>query len=240
MPNTIGGKNYKKSKSGNVRRRSKNPDMPVDTTSGFDHYGFVMKRLGNNRLYVKIDSGIEVQAVIPGRFMKKVWFNSGDVIHVRRESDKSGKNYYDVIKKVVNDGEKTKGIQLLSKHMNADEQDIFNQQQHRDDDDVADLDLPESDDDEHGESDSNDDNDDDDGDDIIKPSQSASVSTAELIRKTVNVDKLNRKRNEKQRELSRKTETNYFEKPQSIIEESSESDSEEKSVDKSEINIDDI
>jgi initiation factor 1A len=277
MPNTFGGKNYKKSKSGNVRRRSKNPDMPVDTTSGFDYFGIVMKRLGNNRLQVKIDSGIEVQAIIPGRFMKKVWFNSGDVIHVRRESDKSGKNYYDVIQKVVNDGEKTKGIQLLSKHMNSDEQDIFNQNRQKDEDEDDVLDLPESDDEMQKDSDDEDvrrddlleeDNEEDDFDDFddfsAKPKRNQpnqlkqqSISAADLIKKTVNVDKLNRKRNEKQRDTSRRTTTDYFEKPQSIVEESESSessessaeDTEQKSVDKSdtsdksdksEINIDDI
>jgi len=100
--NIRGGKAYKKMKSGNVRRRSKNPDAPVDTTTGIDHYAIVIKRLGDNRILVKLDTGQEVQAVIPGRFRRKVWFNAGDYIQIQCSSA----NCYDVIQKIINENEK--------------------------------------------------------------------------------------------------------------------------------------
>ena len=64
---------YKRKQTSNARRRSKNPDVPVDVSTGYDHYAMVLKRLGNNRLQIKLYNGQEVQAVIPGRFMKKIW-----------------------------------------------------------------------------------------------------------------------------------------------------------------------
>ncbi len=118
--NTTGGKAYKKSKSGNVRRKSKNPDVPVDTTTGIDHYANVIKRLGNNRLLVKLDNGNEVQAVIPGRFMKKVWFNPGDYIHVRCEGT-DGNEYYDIIQKIMNPNEQANAQMSLGKRETGEE-----------------------------------------------------------------------------------------------------------------------
>jgi len=241
MPNTIGGRNYKKAKSGNVRRRSKNPDMPVDATTGFDHYAIVLKRLGNNRLNIRLDNGIEVQAVIPGRFMKKVWFNSGDYIHVRRE----GENYYDVIQKLLNDDEKQKAKQVLNKHLDNGEQDIFHQNMSEENDDFgfpSDSDS-ESSDDEFLEKEGH--------VDFIPKAKNPNhqkINAEDIIRKTVNVDKLNRKMQQKDRDVSRRAETDYIEKPISLVEdESSDTDSESykntsdnKSQDKSDINIDDI
>jgi initiation factor 1A len=255
MPNTIGGKNYKKTKSGNVRRRSKNPNLTVDITTGFDHYGVVMKRLGNNRLQVKIDTGVDIQAVIPGKFMKKVWFNSGDFIHVRRESD----NYYDVIQKLINDDEKSKAQTIMSKQMNGDELDIF--RQNDDNDGYNNFDLieeseNESDNDSEKEPDKNEDLNDFNGlngfndkpkkKEVINPNRQP-ISAEQLIRKTVNLDKLQRKHKEKERDVSRRSEQHdYSEKPTSLVEdsesssESSESKQKDTQSNGSEIDIDDI
>ena len=246
MPNTIGGRNYKKAKSGNVRRRSKNPDMQVDTTTGFDYYAVVLKRLGNNRLNIRLDNGTEVQAVIPGRFMKKVWFNTGDYIHVRRE----GENYYDVLQKLLNEDEKQKAKHVLNKNTENGEHDIFQQNMSDEHDDYG---IPsesesESSDDEILEKEGH-------VDSISKTkiSNYTKINAEDIIRKTVNVDKLNRKMQQKDRDVSRRAETDYIEKPLSLVENESTSDSDEntndsnsqdnsqdKSQDNNDINIDDI
>jgi initiation factor 1A len=120
MRNTVGGKAYKKTKSGNVRRRSKNPDKPVDTSTGIDFYAIVQKRLGDNRLLVKLSTGVEVQAVIPGKFKKKVWFNAGDYIQVQEV----GVGFYDIIQKIINETEQQNAQLAFGKH-EAGENDIF-------------------------------------------------------------------------------------------------------------------
>lgn len=225
MPNTIGGKNYKKTKSGNVRRRSKNPNMTVDTTTGFDHYGVVMKRLGNNRLQVKIDTGIDIQAVIPGKFMKKVWFNSGDFIHVRREGD----NYYDVIQKLINDDEKSKAQTIMSKQMSGDELDIF--RQNDDNDEYSNFDLIQESGSESEDETNKNDNLDEDLNGTPKKKEAFNpnrqpISAEQLIRKTVNLDKLQRKHKEKERDMSRRSQqVDYSEKPTSLIEDSESEES---------------
>lgn len=242
MPNTIGGRNYKKAKSGNVRRRSKNPDMPVDTTTGFDYYAVVLKRLGNNRLNIRLDNGSEVQAVIPGRFMKKVWFNSGDYIHVRRE----GENYYDVLQKLLNEDEKQKAKYGLNRHLDNGEQDIFQQNMSDEQDDYG---IPsesesESSDDELLEKEGH-----VDSVPKAKIQNQPKINAEDVIRKTVNVDKLNRKQQQKDRDVARRAGIDYTEKPLSLVENESTSDSDENtndsksqdnSQDNSDINIDDI
>ena len=240
MPNTFGGKNYKKTKSGNVRRRSKNPNMTVDTTTGFDYYGVVMKRLGNNRLHVKIDNGVEIQAVIPGRFMKKVCFNAGDFIHVRREGD----NYYDVIQKLINDDEKSKAQSIMSKQMNGDELDIFRQNDDNDEYNNFDL-IQESGSETEDETDKNDDlNDNLDEDlndkpkkkEVFNPNRQP-ISAEQLIRKTVNLDKLQRRHKEKERDIARRSnQVDYSEKPTSLVEDSESEESEKSKSSKSEPN----
>ena len=236
MPNTIGGRNYKKAKSGNVRRRSKNPDMPVDTTTGFDYYAVVLKRLGNNRLNIRLDNGSEVQAVIPGRFMKKVWFNSGDYIHVKRE----GENYYDVLQKLLNEDEKQKAKYSLNRHLDNGEQDVFQQNMSDEDDDYGIPSESESSDDEILEKEGH-------VDSVPKEkiSNHSKINAEDVIRKTVNVDKLNRKLQQKERDVARRVGIDYSEKPTSLVENESASESDEntndsKSQDNSDINIDDI
>ncbi len=184
--NTIGGKAYKKSKSGNVRRRSKNPDVPVDTTTGIDHYANVVKRLGNNRLLVKLDNGDEVQAVIPGRFMKKIWFNPGDYIHVRCE----GEGFYDIIQKILNPLEQNNAQISLSKRETGEE-DFFRP-------DISE----ESDDDEFVNN--------NDGDDAVDElgNPIKSDPTTVIKKQTVSADKLVRKQKEKERDIQRRAEAN--------------------------------
>jgi initiation factor 1A len=213
--NTFGGKGYKKAKSGNVRRRSKNPDMPVDVSTGYDHYALVLKKLGNNRLSVKLDNGQEVQAVIPGRFMKKVWFNVGDHIHVKREGV-DGKFYYDIFQKITNENELQNAKSAIQKKLDDGEQDIFR----------PDINLNEEDDEDDEENNNSDDNRDDNSDDesntftLDKPKSKLNnykITSDKLKKQNISIDKLHLKQRQKERDISRRAEPEFIEKPVSVV-----------------------
>ena len=134
MVNQIGGKNYKKGKKGG--RKTKNPTNQFDTTAGQYLYGQVINKLGHNRLSVKLQTGIEIQAVIPGRFMKKVWFNKEDYIVVQCNDNK----YYDVVQKVTSNHILSKATIEMREKADTDNKDLynpFNDKQDSDDEDLA-------------------------------------------------------------------------------------------------------
>ena len=233
--NTFGGKAYKKAKSGNVRRRSKNPDTPVDVSTGYDHYAVVLKRLGNNRIHVKLDNGLEVQAIIPGRFMKKVWFNQGDYIHVKREGE-DGKFYYDIFQKITNETELQNAKTAIQKKLDDGEQDIFRpdtkfEEEDEEDDIIQSGSSSETDDDEAlekmygananlGEK---------------KKSFTPKITADKIRKQNVSVDKLHRKQQQKDRDVSRRAEPEFIEKPTSVVKKEDKSSSGSDDVD-----IDDI
>jgi initiation factor 1A len=204
MRNTIGGKSYKKNKSGNVRRRSKNPDKPVDTSSGVDFYAIVQKRLGDNRLLVKLANGTEVQAVIPGKFKKKVWFNSGDYIQVQEV----GIGFYDIIQKIINQTEQQNAQLAFGKH-EAGENDIFR------------PDVIEEDSDEEA-------NLEDEIDEFGNVIKKVKPTEIQPTNPNISASKLARKQREKQRDIDRRTDRDFDvnDKPNSLVETVNTSDSE--------------
>ncbi len=96
MVNTIGGKNYKKGKKGG--RATKNPTKEFDTENGIFYYAQVKSKLGGNTLDVLLQTGESVHATIPGRFLRRVWFNKDDLIVVSNETG----SFYDVVQKITN------------------------------------------------------------------------------------------------------------------------------------------
>ena len=205
MRNTVGGKAYKKTKSGNVRRRSKNPDKPVDTSTGIDFYAIVQKRLGDNRLLVKLSTGVEVQAVIPGKFKKKVWFNAGDYIQVQEV----GVGFYDIVQKIINQTEQQNAQLAFGKH-EAGENDIFRP-------DVIDEESDE-------EPDLNREDEFDEFGNVIKKVKPVEV---QLKNPNISANKLARKKREKERDIDRRTDRNadINDKPLSMVETVNASDS---------------
>ena len=134
MVNQIGGKNYKKGKKGG--RKTKNPTNQFDTSAGQYLYGQVISKLGHNRLAVKLQTGIEIQAVIPGRFMKKVWFNKEDYVVVQCNDNK----FYDVVQKVTSSHIMSKATIEMREKVDNDNKDLydpFNQKQDSDDENEA-------------------------------------------------------------------------------------------------------
>lgn len=221
MPNVIGGKNYKKTKNNNVRRKSRNPDLPVDTTTGIDHYAIVLRRSGDNRLIAKLDNGKEIIAVIPGKFWKKVWFKNGDYIQIRD----AGNDSYDIIQKIVNANEQIKAQIALGKQSNTTD-DYFRPDLKEDDEDELNLNYDNKLSDKSLNSLSEDD------DDEIKSNTNKKKITEpiknENVNININVDKLKRRQREKERDLSRRVEKDYDIRPISLISKSetdSESDS---------------
>jgi initiation factor 1A len=200
--NFMGGR-WKNMKTG--RRRNKNPDLPVDTSTGIDHYGVVSKRLGDNQLSVKLDTGTEIRAIIPGKFRRRVWFKPGDYVQVQSTGD----NYYDVIQKIVNETEQAKAQTAIGKKENTDD-DTF---------------MPDYE--EESESNSDDETDSDsDGVDAFG-NKVKKEEEVKLNKNTVDVDKYKRKQKEKERDVSRRNTTRDYDiKPESIVENLSELTSE--------------
>jgi len=243
MPNTFGGRNFKKV---GKKRKSKNPNIAVPTESGIDFHGQVIKRIGGNQIQVKVFAlNEDIIATIPGRFMRKVWFNSGDYVHVQQQG-----KFYDVIQKIQMDEEISNARRIQNKNAITGEEDIFRQDEKEEDEDDFDE-LPNSD------SDSASDNDSEEEDELGNKKSVDKISTKSLTKSerinsvkinknNVSVDKLRRKLQEKERDLSRRANTDFSEKPTSIIEKDDENSESSESVTKSDdpksddINIDDI
>lgn len=246
MPNTFGGRNFKKV---GKKRKSKNPNIAVPTESGIDFHGQVIKRIGGNQLQVKVFAlNEDIIATIPGRFMRKVWFNAGDYIHVQQQG-----KFYDVIQKIQMDEEISNARRIQNKNAVTGEEDIFRQDEKEDEEDDFDE-LPNSD--------SNSESGDDSEDELENKksvnkisskslTQSEKISSVKINKNNVSVDKLRRKLQEKERDLSRRANTDFSEKPLSIIEKEDENSESSESVTKSDdpksddpksddINIDDI
>jgi initiation factor 1A len=70
--------NKKSNKSRRGRVTIKNSDIDVEKGEGF--YGTVIKLLGDNRLLVNLNNGIEAQATFSGKFRKKIWIKIGNIV----------------------------------------------------------------------------------------------------------------------------------------------------------------
>lgn len=77
--NKRGGKKHKRGKKltddASVRKN-------VELAEAGQEYAKVLSRLGGARLQVECTDGKQRQAIIPGKFRKKIWMNPGDVILV--------------------------------------------------------------------------------------------------------------------------------------------------------------
>ena len=237
MPNTFGGRNFKKV---GKKRKSKNPNIAVPTESGQDFHGQVIKRIGGNQLQVRVFAlNEDIIATIPGRFMRKVWFNSGDYIHVQQQG-----KFYDVIQKIQLDEEISNAKRIQNKNAVTGEEDIFRQDEEEEDDDFDEIPNSNS----ESESESEDEFGNKTSVDKISTkslTKSEKINSVKINKNNVSVDKLQRKLKEKERDLSRRANTDFSEKPTSIVEKDDESEDSE-SISKSDdpksddINIDDI
>lgn len=118
MTNRKGGKNYKKGNKGRVR--SLNPTGMVNHNTGNEFFGQVLKNLGGNRLLCKLDNGEEQQAIIPGKFRRRLWFRIGDYIHVI-----TGDNSSEVCRKIESPIELEKAKRLINKFFGNGDGDMY-------------------------------------------------------------------------------------------------------------------
>lgn len=118
MVNTIGGKGYKKGKKGGSR--NKNPSTKFDTNDGYHHYGQVVQILGGNRISVRLTNDEMVQAVIPGKFMNKVWFRKDDYVVLKREN-----NFFDVVQKITSSEIQSIASNSLCVKLDKDDYNIY-------------------------------------------------------------------------------------------------------------------
>lgn len=78
VKNQRGGKKYKRGKKLGEESASKN----VELAENGQEYAKVLARLGGARIEVECTDGKKRQAIIPGKFKKKIWLNPGDVVLV--------------------------------------------------------------------------------------------------------------------------------------------------------------
>lgn len=119
MPNLFGGNKYKKGKKGG--RKNKNPTETFDITDGVHYYGQVIQKLGHNRLSIKLQTGETIQGVIPGKFLKKLWFNKEDFVVVEH----TGGEFYDVIQKIVAPDQLETAAKSIGIKLNKDDYNIY-------------------------------------------------------------------------------------------------------------------
>lgn len=108
---------------GNKNKKRKNFEVDIDESE--DYYGLVIEKTGGNRLKIlpmNADDDDTVSAMIPGRMIKKCWFNIGDIAVVTGNKENG-----DVIKgKVLSRLEnKIKNIFSNSKKNSLDNDDVF-------------------------------------------------------------------------------------------------------------------
>lgn len=78
MPNTKGGKHYKKGKKSRLELNDLSGKLRLAETG--EVYGYVLKKPGGSRLDLYCSDGENRQGVIPGKFFKRVWIGVGDVV----------------------------------------------------------------------------------------------------------------------------------------------------------------
>jgi translation initiation factor 1A len=78
VKNQRGGKKYKRGKKLGEDTANKN----VELAENGQEYAKVLARLGGARIEVECTDGKKRQAIIPGKFKKKIWMNPGDIVLV--------------------------------------------------------------------------------------------------------------------------------------------------------------
>jgi translation initiation factor IF-1 len=113
MPNTRGGKGYKKGKTGRVKTRPEKVIESVNVLEGEGFYARVKKRLGGKpaKFEVVLSNGTTSEVIARGKMHKKVWINPGmlvlvnsgnEIVKIIKENDKDAREANDIMSKVEN------------------------------------------------------------------------------------------------------------------------------------------
>ena len=114
--NKIGGKHHKRAK----KDRGNNEEevhmvYAKDSNSDLKQvYAIVKKKLGGKRLEVECSDQKIRQAVIPGKFKKKVWFEAGNIILCNVPSHTNDELCYIIYKYSNNDANKLQQQNLIN------------------------------------------------------------------------------------------------------------------------------
>jgi initiation factor 1A len=129
MPNTRGGKNFKKSKSNRVRVQ--NEQEKADLDAG-DFYATVKKMLGGTRIEVQLHNGTLSQVSIPGKFRRRCWFKTGDTVLVNSDME--------IVKKISNtDVDAVKASDLMEQFDNEESDVVFGEEKETIQDEKLDI-----------------------------------------------------------------------------------------------------
>lgn len=95
MPKTGGKKKNSKNKPTDVIKRT------LELATDMQQYAKVIKSLGDRKVTLSLTDGTEILGIIPGRFRKRVWITSGDIVIVSRRDFQDNK--VDIVYKYNND-----------------------------------------------------------------------------------------------------------------------------------------
>lgn len=95
MPKKGGKKKNSKNKPTDVTKRA------LELATDMQQYAKVVKSLGDRKVTLILTDGTEILGLIPGRFRKRVWITSGDVVIISRRDFQENK--VDIVYKYNND-----------------------------------------------------------------------------------------------------------------------------------------
>ena len=90
-----GGKKNAKTKGTDIEKRA------VEYAGDMQEYAKILKSLGDRKVNLLLNDNTEIMGLIPGRFRKRVWMTTGDIVIISRREFQDTK--VDILHKYNND-----------------------------------------------------------------------------------------------------------------------------------------